>query len=425
MKQSIKGFIGDSADDSTEKFNGKISATIGDFKPSSRVRTPKGLLCKDAVLAIAPQVREYHPSELKITNWPTSVIRLYTPPEVLFAPELMDNINEVSDNHPANNQVTPDNWKKFVIGSVSNGHRVGDEFRGDILIKDATAIENIEKKRKTELSIGYGFNAEFVEGVTDNGEPYDAIITSMVGDHVALVKVGRGGKRVRIGDSKQEIEPVKVKIRLSNGQVWEVDVEGNGEAFKQSFDADQEALADAVEKLNTEIQVGESKFKVSEAPAIQAVFTALDNQLKEATTKAEDLEKSMIKPEEVEEMAEKRAKTIEEAKNLKPDLDPAGKSLDDIISEAVTVHGEEPSVKAVLEGVAIGDAQPDRMKIAFNVLSASKPKKDNKGKITGTTGDSATAEALAALNNQKQNTATDAKTIVAQSKSEAWKREQK
>lgn len=420
MKHKIKGFIGDNQN--TENIVGrKLSAVIGDFKPSSRVRTAKGLLCQDAVLAIAPQIREYHPTELGVADWHSDIIRLYTPAEVLFSPQLMNNIHDVADNHPANNQVTPDNWKRYVIGTVSNPRRVGDEFRGDLLIKDATAIDNIESKKKTELSIGYEFSAEFTAGVTESGEPYDAIITSMAGDHVALVKVGRGGKRVRIGDEdKQENKPVKVKIQLANGQVWEVEVDGNAEAFKQSFDADQLALKEAQEKLGAEVKIGEQSFKASDTVAIQAAFTALNTELASTKTEADELKKSAVKPEDIEKLAAERETTIAEAKNLKPDLEPSGKSVEQIISEAVGVHAEDPSVVAVLEGVAIGDAKPEKIQIAFKVLSAVKPQSN---KINGKAGDSATAEALALLNNNKSS--ISASEMIAQQKAEAWKGVQK
>ena len=418
IRKTIKGFIGDSTDNIVSR---KLSAVIGDFKPSSRERTAKGLLCKDAVLAIAPQIREYHPTELGVTDWHSDVIRLYTPAEVLFSPQLMNNIHDVADNHPANNQVTPDNWKRYVIGTVSNPRRVGDEFRGDLLIKDATAIDNIESKKKTELSIGYEFSAEFTAGVTESGEPYDAIITSMAGDHVALVKVGRGGKRVRIGDEdKQENKPVKVKIQLANGQVWEVEVDGNADAFKQSFDADQLALKDAQTKLDADVKIGDQVFKASDTVAIQAAFDALDTQLTEAKAETDEIKKTAVKPEDIEKVAAERETAIAHAKNLKPDLEPSGKTIDQIISEAVGAHSEDPSVVAVLDGVAIGDAKPEKIQTAFKVLSAVKKPAS---KINGKTGDSATAEALALLNNK--SSIASASAMIAQSKADAWKGEQK
>lgn len=418
-RKTIKGFIGD---DGSTLLSGKISAVVGDFKPSNRVMTAKGLLCKDSVLAIAPQVREYHPTELGVTGWKGGMIRLYTPPEVLFSSSLMDNINEVSDNHPAGNQVTPDNWKKYVIGSVSNPRRVGDEFLGDLLIKDSVAIENINSRKKAELSIGYEFNAEFKAGKTESGEEYDAVITSMVGDHVALVKVGRGGKRVRIGDEdKQEKNLVKVKLKLANGQVWEVEVDGNAEAFVQSFEADQMALKNAQDKLNEEITIGEKTFKATETVAIQAAFAALNTQLEKSETEKEELKKTSVKPEDLEKLAAERAETITEAKNLKPDLEPSGKTVDQIISEAVLAHGEDPSVKAVLDGVAIGDAKPDKINTAFKVLTATRGKGNNQ--INGNAGDSSSAEALALLNNKSPSATVQ--DIVGTAKSEAWKGEQK
>jgi hypothetical protein len=51
-----------------------------------------------------------------------------------------------------------------------------------------------------ELSMGYVASVDFSDGVTPDGEPYDAIMSEFRMNHVAVVPLARGGKELRIGD---------------------------------------------------------------------------------------------------------------------------------------------------------------------------------------------------------------------------------
>lgn len=394
----------------------KLNVKVGDFAPSSRTMTAKGLLCRDAVLAVAPQVREYHPTELGLPVGDGKMIRMFTPADALFSADVMDNITDFVDNHPDGNQVTPDNWRKFAIGDAKNIRRDGNRLIGDLLVKDKQAIQTIQDGKKVELSLGYELAAELQSGKTDDGQEYDVVVTSMVGDHVALVKRGRGGSSVRIGDEKTERV---MEIKLANGQTFVVEG-SNLEPMQQAIDAQTAELADAKALADTEVKIGEQTFKATDVVAIQAAFDAIVQQKTDAETKATELEANSIKAEDVEKLAAERAETIADAKALKPDLEPSGKSLDEIIGETVTAHAGDAAVKAILGGIAIGDAKPEQMSTAFKVLKAIKPTEKT---IKTHTGDSATAKTLNGLNNQ--NVIADAKAMAANAKSNAWKNESK
>lgn len=394
----------------------KLNVKVGDFAPSSRTMTAKGLLCRDAVLAVAPQVREYHPTELGLPIGDGKMIRMFTPPDALFSPDVMDNITDFVESHPDGNQVTPDNWRKFAIGDAKNIRRDGNKLIGDLLVKDKAAIQTIQDGKKVELSLGYQLAAELQSGKTDDGQEYDVVVTSMVGDHVALVKRGRGGSSVRIGDEKTE---KTMEIKLANGQTFVVEG-SNLEPMQQAIDAQTKELEDAKALADAELKIGEQSFKATDVVAIQAAFDAVVKQKADAETKANELEQNSIKAEDVEKLAAERAETIADAKELKPDLEPSGKSLDEIIGETVTAHAGDAAVKAILAGVAIGDAKPEQLSTAFKVLKAIKPQDKN---IKVNTGDSAAAKALNGLNGQ--NLIADAKAMAASAKSNAWKNETK
>lgn len=391
----------------------KINVNVGDFKPSSRTMTDKGLLCRDAVMAIGDQVREYHHTELNLPKGDGKLIKVFTPAEALFDDDLMKRLegSDFVDNHPVGNVVNPKNWRKHSIGTVSNVRRDDKRLIGDLLVKDEKAIKTIESNKKVGLSIGYELFADSQEGKTADGKDYSIVVTKMVGDHVALVGLGRGGHEVRIGDEK--LERKMTKIKLANGMTFEVEGE-NLEALQQGLEAQNTEYEALKGKTEGEITIGEQTFKVSDTVAIQAAFDAIAKQKSDAETKAAELEANAIKPEDVEKLATERAETVEGAKTLKSDIDGAGKTVEAIKTEAVNAHAGDASVKAILSGLAVGDAKPEQIDMAFKVLLATKPA----GKINANAGDNATANALRDIN---APASVSAMSIINEAKSNLYK----
>lgn len=84
------------------------------------------------------------------------------------------------------------------------------EFDGEFLTNSLSiwvddAIADIEDESKKELSPGYGYRADMTAG-NFRGTAYDGVMRDIVGNHVALVKNGRAGPDVVVGDSNQEID---------------------------------------------------------------------------------------------------------------------------------------------------------------------------------------------------------------------------
>jgi 8-oxo-dGTP pyrophosphatase MutT (NUDIX family) len=71
------------------------------------------------------------------------------------------------------------------------------------------AIDHVEKKTQKELSSAYGYNADMTPGVYE-GEDYDGVMRDLKGNHVCLVKKGRAGSDVVVGD--EALQP-KLEIR--------------------------------------------------------------------------------------------------------------------------------------------------------------------------------------------------------------------
>lgn len=374
---------------------------VGDAQATKQVMTDKGLLCRDAVLAIAPQIREYHASELKLTGWKSGrMVRILTDEAALFNDDVYNNLDDFVEDHPQDVSVTPNNWKKHSIGSVRNVRRVGDELQGDLLIRDADAIKKVSNKSKIALSLGYSYDLVLNAGITDSGEAYDGVITGIIADHVALVKNGRGGSRVVIGDEERK-KPV-ITITLANGQKFSVEGE-NLDAFQHALNTQNEEVKTLKSDAEKTIKVGDKDYKVSDVAAIQAAFAGLQEELTKSQTEATEAAKNSIKPEDIEAAAAERSEVVAQAKSLKPDLEDKGKTIDEIKSEVVAANDENASVKAVVGG-SVGDALPNKISIAFAVLAANaKQTPPAKTPPAGKIGDSEAAKALQDMNNNNES----------------------
>lgn len=76
----------------------------------------------------------------------------------------------------------------------------GRYIKNALVFHDAEAIELIESGKQKEISAGYRYTPVVQSGVFE-GQPYDIIMTSPRGNHVAIVKEGRAGPDVVVSDS--------------------------------------------------------------------------------------------------------------------------------------------------------------------------------------------------------------------------------
>lgn len=73
------------------------------------------------------------------------------------------------------------------------------------------AIDDIESDEKKELSSGYHYRADMTPGIF-RGIRYDGVMRDIVGNHVALVKDGRAGPDVVVGDSMENVMSKPTRI---------------------------------------------------------------------------------------------------------------------------------------------------------------------------------------------------------------------
>ena len=168
-----------------------------DLAPSTRTRTPEGMLRASAIITRSG-VFDYNGSDFQRGD---SMIKVNRTRDTIADPETLSSIRgaPVTLDHPPGQKVLPDTWADQVVGSVVGEPMIDKDgfVRADILIGRQDAIEAIEKGTH-ELSIGY----EFAVRDADPGSEFDLLTDGGLRvNHVAVVERGRAGGNVRILDS--------------------------------------------------------------------------------------------------------------------------------------------------------------------------------------------------------------------------------
>lgn len=161
-------------------------------------RTADGYLVADVKVA-RTGVQDYLGSELGKPDMP--IVRLYRPPEEVFSKDAMTSYayRPATVDHPAH-MVDSSTWKAVSAGQTGGEVvRDGEFVRVPLVLMDGAAIKAYESGKR-ELSMGYTAEIVFRDGVTPEGQPYDAVQTNLRMNHLALVDKARGGAQLRIGD---------------------------------------------------------------------------------------------------------------------------------------------------------------------------------------------------------------------------------
>lgn len=92
--------------------------------------------------------------------------------------------------------------KDDVVGSIgSDVHFDAPYLKASLCVWDAEAIALIDAQKLDELSSAYHYTPVMESGVSPDGEEYDGRMTNIIGNHLALVEVGRAGPDVAVADS--------------------------------------------------------------------------------------------------------------------------------------------------------------------------------------------------------------------------------
>lgn len=106
-------------------------------------------------------------------------------------PLLIEHVPVSADDHKPN---------KVIDSTGTDAVFDGQYLRNSLVVWARDAIDAIEAERQKELSCAYRYTPDMTPGVY-KGEAYDGVMRDIVANHVALVKEGRAGPDVMVGDS--------------------------------------------------------------------------------------------------------------------------------------------------------------------------------------------------------------------------------
>jgi uncharacterized protein len=123
---------------------------------------------------------------------------LRDPDELAKAAPTFNNLPLLSRHIP----ITADTHDpSLVIGSTGSTAEFDAPYlKNGLVIWPREAIDAVESGQMKQLSCAYRYVCDLTPGVYE-GQPYDGVMRSIVGNHVAVVKEGRAGSDVVVGDS--------------------------------------------------------------------------------------------------------------------------------------------------------------------------------------------------------------------------------
>lgn len=261
------------------------------------------------------------------------VVRVYRPADQVFADSSLQSFTHapVTMNHP-DEAVTSDNWKELAVGEVSTAAKKDGEWvHLPLILKDSKAISAVEGGKR-ELSAGYTCELVWGDGVTPDGQEFNATQTNIKINHLAIVDRARAGSQARIGDGASwgaspftpDHNPQKEKIMTLKTVTVDgipVEVTDQGATVIATL---QSRLADA----NTKAEKAEATH--------QTAIAAKDAELAKRDAKIDELNAKVLSDADLDKRVQERADLIAVAKTIAKDVKTEGLS-DAAIRKAVVV----------------------------------------------------------------------------------------
>lgn len=184
--------------------------------------------------------------------------------------------------------------KDDVVGSIgSDVHFDAPYLKASLCVWDAEAIALIDAQKLDELSSAYHYTPVMESGTTPEGEAYDGRMTNILGNHLALVEVGRAGPDVVVADSNPFVKKETAMKKTKLGRALAVTLSAASPKIAQ----DSAFLA----------KVGVAVAKTLDRKALAAEVCAMDEEI--APEKADEIIDAVIGVEDNPTPIEPRAAT--------------------------------------------------------------------------------------------------------------------
>lgn len=324
-------------------------------------RTKDGYLVADAKVA-RTGIQVYTGAEVGRPD--LEIVRVYRPPEEVFSQDAMHSYayRPVTVDHPSK-MVDASTWKAVAVGQTGGEVvRDGEFVRVPMVLMDAASIQAYDAGKR-ELSMGYSAEIVFGDGVTPDGQQYDAVQKHLRMNHLAVVDRARGGDQLRIGDGrtpggKDRADNHSPKEKpMSDIKTRTILVDG---LSVETTDAGAQAIA----KLQQQVKDGAQALADANT-AHAAAIAAKDAEIGKKDAEIDSLKGKVLSDADIDKRVQARADLVATAKAIH-DADYSGKSDADI-RKAVVV--------AKLGDAAVKDKSEAYIDARFDIL-AEEAKKD-------------------------------------------------
>lgn len=176
---------------------------------------------------------------------------LRDPEELEKAAPTFNNLPLLSKHIP----VSADEPQKEVIAGTTGSDTVFEDgyLKCSLAVWDAEAIAGIESGEQVELSSAYHYTADMTAGEFE-GRHYDGVMRDIVGNHVALVDVGRAGRDVVVSDSDPFYERKIMKLKAGAKARIQAAVQP---LLAQDAELSPDELLQVIGSLTNEVQTAE------------------------------------------------------------------------------------------------------------------------------------------------------------------------
>lgn len=183
--------------------------SVRDFDQDGRLHVQVANISK---ANICPYVGKEIPRWEELGLDPDKLYRLLRDPEELAKGASTFNGIQLLRRHEP---VSVDDHRMWdIVGTTGSGAKFEAPYlRNSLHVWTKEGINLIESEAQKELSSGYHYDADMTPGEYD-GQPFDGTMRNIVGNHVALVKDGRVGSDVVVGDGAEEVQWAMIEAAL-------------------------------------------------------------------------------------------------------------------------------------------------------------------------------------------------------------------
>ena len=298
-------------------------------------------------------------------------VRVYRPQDAVFGPDAVKSYTHlpVTLDHPGVS-VDATNWKQFAVGETGDEVlRDGEAVRVPMMLRDAKAIAAI-KDGKKQISVGYSCDVEWCDGITPDGQKYDAIQKNIRGNHVAIVSTARGGPELTFGDDTGD-RTMELKTVTIDGITCQADstaaaliqkVQDEFELFKKKKKKAEEEEEEEEDGLKRDVAAKDAALKVKDAEIVE-----LQGKLKDA-----------LDPKKVHDAAVKLLTVIDRASKI------TGKQIK--LDGVADINAIRRDVVAAKLGDSIKDWDDREVAAGFDAISVTASTLDTAVKAFGKPG---------------------------------------